>query len=192
MDSNSVTLIIGLAGIIGTVIASSLGLYFTAKARSAPLRELLYAKQIELITQIAHKQARFRVYATILSSGDPGLKRFKDIARDDIGKCKKEYSEMTEKAAALLPTELWVEIKQLSTFMTELIVNYDENAMLDENSLSKLAGMDTKVALISRVVLGVDELTEESLKLFSSTKGFERVAKIEPEYFEHLAKKKGQ
>jgi hypothetical protein len=189
MDSNTVTLIIGLAGIIGTVIASSLGLYFTAKSRSAPLRELLYAKQIELITQMIHKQARFRVYATILSSGDPG---FKDIARDDIGDCFKEYSETTEKAAALLPTELWVEIKRLETLMSELIDNYDKSAIINEESLLKLAGMDAKVALVSRVVLGVDELTEESLKLFSSTKGFERVAKIEPEYFEHLAKKKGQ
>ncbi len=98
---------------------------------------------------------------------------------------------MTEKAAALLPTDLWVEIKRLSSFMTELIVNYDENAILDENSLSKLAGMDTKVALVSRVVLGIDELTEESLKLFSSTKDLERVVKIESEYFERLAKKKG-
>ena len=189
MDSNTVTLIIGLAGIIGTVIASCLGLYFTAKARTAPLRELLYAKQIELITQIVHKQARFRVYATILSGDDS---RFKDIARDDIGNCNMEYSELTEKAAALLPTELWVEIKRLSRLMTELIVNYDKNAILDNNSLSKLAGMDTKVALVSRVVLGVDELTEESLKLFSSTKDFEKVAKIKSEYFERLAKKKGQ
>ncbi len=99
---------------------------------------------------------------------------------------------MTEKASALLPTELWVEIKRLSSLMTELITNYDENAILDENSLSKLAGMDAKVALVSRVVLGIDELIEESLKLFSSTKDFERVAKIEPAYFERLAKKKGQ
>lgn len=161
MDSNTVTLIIGLAGIIGTVIASGLGLYFTAKARNAPLRELLYAKQIELITQIVHKQARFRIYATILSGDDA---TFKDIARDDIGNCVKEYSEMTEKASALLPTELWVEIKRLNSLMTELITNYDENAILDENSLSKLAGMDVKVALVSRVVLGIDEfdLTPEN------------------------------
>ena len=51
--------------------------------------------------------------------------------------------------------------------------------------------MDTKVALASRVVLGIDELSEESLELFSSVKGFERVVKIEPEYFERLGKEKG-
>ena len=187
--SNTVILFVSLAGVSGTIIVSFLGLYFTAKARSAPLRELLYAKQIDLITQIIYKQARFRIYATILSGDDS---TFKDVARDDISSCTKEYSELTEKAAALLPTDLWVEIKQLSNLMSELLTNYDENAILDQNSLLKLAALDSKVALISRVVLGIDELTEESLKLFSSTKDFERVAKIELGYLERLAKKKGQ
>ena len=189
MDSNVVALIIGLAGIAGTVIASSLGLYFTAKARSAPLREMLYSKQIEIITQLIHKQERFRIYATILSGKDT---KFKDVALDDINKCIKEYSELTEKAVALLPTDLWIEIKKLTTFMTELINTYDETLTIDENSLLKLAGMDTKIALASRVVLGIDELTEESIKLFSSVDSLERITQIESDYFEALAKKEAQ
>ena len=35
--------------------------------------------------------------------------------------------------------------------MKELIANYDENAILGENSLSTLVGMDAKVGLVSRV-----------------------------------------
>ena len=65
---------------------------------------MLYEKQIELITQIIRKQARFRVYVTIISGDDATFK--KDVARDDIGNRIVEYFEMTEKAAALLPTEL--------------------------------------------------------------------------------------
>ena len=171
MDSNTVTLVVGLAGIFGTVIASGLGLFFTAKARSSPLRELLYEKQIDLITEIIHKQSGFRIYATILSGKDP---TFKERARNDIGDCTKDHSVLTEKAAILLPTDLWIAIKQLHNLMTEVLAQYDEKATLDENSLLKLAGMDTKVVLISRTVLGIDELTEESLKLFSSTKDFEK------------------
>ncbi len=189
MDSNTVTLIIGLAGISGTIIASILGLYFTARARSAPLREMLYAKQVELITQIIYKQGRFRNYVLVLSGKEPN---FKDLARDDIGKCVKEYSEMTEKAAAILPTELWVEIRKLNDFMVDLIIEYDDNATIDEKSLSKFASMHTKVALISRVVLGIDELTGESIKLFTSIKNFDTVTNIKPEYIEYLAKKKRQ
>lgn len=38
MDSSIATLIIGLAGIIGTLIASGLGLYFTARAESCSMQ----------------------------------------------------------------------------------------------------------------------------------------------------------
>lgn len=187
MDSNVVTLIIGLAGIIATLISSSLGLYFTARARSAPLRGLLYSKQIELITQIIHKQGRFRIFATLLVGDDP---TYKDQAREDIRVCVKDYSELTEKVAAILPTDLWVEIKQLSSYMTELVVNYDENGKLDEKDMVKLSGMDAKVALVSRALLGVDELSNESLKLFSSAQNFERLAIIEAKELTVLAERK--
>ncbi len=186
MDSSTVTLIVALAGIASTLVSSSLGLYFTARARSAPLRKLLYSKQIELITQIIHKEGRFRVYATILAGDDP---TFKEPARHDIGNCMKNHSELTEKAAAILSTDLWVEIKQLNSFMTELLVNYDENEKLNEEHLIKLSSMDAKVALVSRAALGIDELTEESLKLFSNVKDFERLAKIESEEFKVFAKR---
>lgn len=175
MDPNVGTLIIGLAGIIATLISSSLGFYFIARARSAPLRELLYSKQIELITQIIGKQSRFRVFASLLVGDDP---TYKDRARVDIGNCVKNYSELTEKAAAILPTELWIDIKRLSNYMTELVVIYDENRKLDKEHTAKLSAMDAKVALISRAVLGVDELTQESLELFSSGKNYEGLVKI--------------
>jgi len=186
MDSNTVTLIVALAGIAATLISSSLGIYFTARARSAPLRELLYSKQIELIPQIIHKQGRFRVFATLLVGDDP---TFKDRARDDIRGCIKDYSELTEKAAAILPTDLWVEISQLSNYMTELAVNFDENGKLDEKDMVKLSAMDAKVALVSRALLGVDELSDESLKLFSSVQDFERLAKIEAKELTILAER---
>lgn len=186
MDSNTVTLIVALAGIAATLISSSLGFYFTARARSAPLRKLLYSKQIELITQIIHRQGRFRVFATLLVGDDP---TFKDRARDDIGGCVKDYSELKEKASAILPTDLWVEISQLSSYMTELAVNFDENGKLDEKDMVKLSAMDAKVALVSRALLGVDELSDESLKLFSSMKNFERLAKIELEELKVLKKR---
>jgi len=184
MNPNLVTLIIGLAGIIATLIASSLGLYFTAKARSAPFREMLYSKQIQLIIQIIHKQSRFHIFATLLVGDDS---TYKDQAREDIRICLKDYSELTEKAAAILPTDLWVEIKQLSSYMTKLVVNYDENGKLEGEDIKKLSAKGAKVGLISRAILGVDELSDESIKLFSSTDNIERLAKIEAEELVNLA-----
>jgi hypothetical protein len=178
MDPNLITLIIGLAGIIATLISSILGFYFIARARSAPLRELLYSKQVEIITQLISKQARFRVFATLLVGDDPA---YKDRARLDIGICVKNYSILTEKAAAILSTELWIDLRRLSNYMTELVVLYDENHKLDKEHIAKLSALDAKVLLISRAVLGVDELTQESLELFSSGKKYEGLVNIEAE-----------
>ena len=41
-----------------------------------------------------------------------------------------------------------------------------------------IIAMDAKVALLSRAVLGVDELTDESLRLFSKRNEFESLTNI--------------
>jgi hypothetical protein len=51
--------------------------------------------------------------------------------------------------------------------------------------------MAVKVSLISRAVVGADELTEESLRLFTSKKHLENLASIEVEHFEKMTKKVG-
>jgi len=152
------------------------------------LRELLYSKQVELISKIIHKQARYRVYATVLS--DAATAAFHERALEDIGECVKEYSELTEQAAAILPTDLWIEIKRLSTAMTDLTVDYDEVSKIDEDKLIAIMAIDAKVALLSRAVLGVDELSDESLKLFSSPKSVDRLASLELEDLEDRARKR--
>ncbi len=187
MDANTVTLFVGLGGIFATLISSGLGLYFISKARSSPLRELLYAKQIELIVSIISKIGRTRVYVTILAGEDS---TFKKHAREDLGECVKTLSEITEEGAAILPTELWVEVKKLSSHVTTIAVEYDENGAIDSEQMIKIIAMETKVALVARSVLGVDELTEESIKIFSSKKEFERLANIEVSSFEDMARDK--
>lgn len=82
-----------------------------------------------------------------------------------------------------MPTELWVEVKQLNDQMAQMLVDYDEGKGLTEDSLRKLSAREAKVALLSRVVIGADELTEQSIKLFSNKKGFERLADMEIDYF---------
>ncbi len=186
MDQNVVTLIIGLAGISSTLISSGLGIYYTARAGSAPLRELLYSKQVELISKIIHKQARYRVYATVLSGSETAV--FHERARADIRECVKEYSELTEQAAAILPTDLWVEINRLSTSMTDLTVDYDATSKIDKDKLIEIVAIDAKVALLSRAVLGVDELTDESLRLFSKRKEFESLTNLELKELEERAR----
>lgn len=186
MCNENVTLIVGLSSIVATLIAGGMGLYFTAKARSSPLREALFAKQLDLIVRIIHKQGKVRVLATILAGKDD---TFKERAREDIGECVKEFSEMQDEAAAVLPTELWVEVKRLSDKMTDILVCYDEKGDIEESSFRTLVALATKVALVSRAVMGVEELTEESLNLFSSKKDYESLASMEVKHFEEMHKR---
>jgi len=180
MEANTVTLIVGLSGIGATLIASTLGIYFTAKARSGGLRESLFKKQLDLIARIMHKQGRFRVFAAILVGDDD---TYRDQAREDIGDCTKDFSEIQEESAAILPTELWVEVKKLNDQMTEILVNYDEGKGISENSYKKLIAMMAKIGLLARAVIGADDLTEESLKVFSNKKAYENLANLELDNF---------
>jgi hypothetical protein len=185
MEQQTVTLIVSLAGITATLASSVLGFYFTAKARRNSMREALFGKQMELISRIMHKSGRVRVFATILTGKDEG---FRDRAREDMGECVREFSEMQNESDAILPTELWVEVRRLSDHMVELLVRYDEDGQIEPDGLARLVAISAKVGLLSRSVMGVDELTDESLALFSSKKDYERLAEIEVESFERMSK----
>jgi hypothetical protein len=187
MDDKVVTLVVGLAGITATLISSGLGLYFLARARSAPLRESLFNKQLELVTKIIHKQERFRIFATILAGSDES---FKELAREDIGSCVRDFSELKEEGSAILPVELWVEIRQLSSQMTSMLVEYDNGNGITEEDMRELWSRCAKVALISRAIIGADELTEESIKLFSSKKDYDKLTGLEVRHFEAIYNQK--
>ena len=186
MEANTVTLIVGLSGIGATLIASGLGIYFTAKARSSALREALFNRQLDLIARTIHKQGRFRIFATILAGED---ETYKDQARKDIGDCTRDFSEIQEEGAAILPIKLWVEVKNLNDHMTGILVSYDEGSGISDDSFKILVAMMAKIALLSRAVIGADQLTEESLSIFSSKKEYENLVKIEIEHFRKIHKK---
>ena len=183
MEDKTVTLIIGLAGIFSTLISSMLGIYFIAKSRSAALRESLFNQQLDLIKKIIYKQGRIRIFVAILNDPDSP---FTEEARNDVRECVRDYSELQEEGAAILPTELWVEINQLNDFVTGILVSYDEGRGVGLENMRELAARAAKVALLSRVILGIDELTEESLKIYSSKKNLDRVASLEIEHFKDM------
>lgn len=186
MKPEIVTLILGLAGITATLIASGLGLYFIAKARSSSLRESLFNQQLELVRKIVYKQGRIRVYFTVLTDKDGS---FKEQAREDVGESVRDFSELQEEGAAILPVELWVEVKKLNDVMTDILVSYDNKGVTEDN-MKTLIAHATKVGLLSRAVLGIDELSTESLKLYSSEKSFKRVADLEVEHFKNMYEQK--
>lgn len=183
MEQSTVTLVVGLAGIASTLIVSAMGLYYTAKSRAAPLRQSLFSKQIEMAVEIVYLQSRVRVFATILSSEEgPHL----EDARRDIGGHYRQFAEAQEKAAVLLPVEFWVEVKGLSDEMSDAIREFDSQGIIEQGRMKTLIARMTKVALLARVVIGADELTEQSINLFSSQKEYARVADLKIAHFDEI------
>ncbi|MDH4081300.1 MAG: hypothetical protein OEU68_15955 [Nitrospira sp.] len=183
MEQSTVTLVVGLAGIASTLIVSGMGLYYTARSRAAPLRQALFSKQLEMVVEIVHLQSRIRVFATLLSSKESP---YLEEARRDIGEHYRQFAEAQEKAAVLLPVELWVEVKGLSDEMSDAIGEFDSQGIIEQRRMKTLIARMTKVALLSRVVTGSDELTEQSIDLFSSQKEYVRVANLEIAHFEEI------
>jgi len=179
------TLIVALAGIGATLLSSGLGLYFVSKARSSPLREMLYKEQLKFIKDILSVLGKVRNYAIILVSDD---ETFKEEARADLGESTKEISELTEITAAILPTEIWVEVRKARELIIDFAVRYDAGDDLTIEELHPIVGSSAKIALMSRAALGVDELSEDTLKLFSSTKAFQRLVDLDNSYFESISK----
>src|SRR6266702_3648472 len=108
MTANMQGLILGIGGLVSTLASAALGLYFTARARTAPMREVLFSRQLTLSERILRAFGRARVFATMLTADGEHAEQ----AREDIRVVVKRLSILTDEAAALLPTELYVDVNQ--------------------------------------------------------------------------------
>lgn len=173
------TALIGIAGLLATVATSIAGLYFTARARTAPLREHLYRKQLDLTEQILRTVGRAKVYAAIAFDGDED-NPFRHRALDDLGATIAELSRLSDSAAALLPTRVYVEVAVLTRLLTDFASALDAGDK-QAGFPEQFAGQAGKLALLIRSVWGVDELSAESVGLFGSSKDLEKLSSISPE-----------
>lgn len=183
MEQSTITLIVSITGIASTLAVSSMGLYYTAKSRAAPFRQALFSKQLDIVTDIANLQSRIRVFATILSTNDD---EHHEEARSDIGEHFRRFSEVEEKASVILPVELWIEVKKLASEITTAIIEFDSQGIIGSATMKAMIARMTKVALLSRMVIGCDELTEQSISLFSSQKEYKRIVNLEISHLEEI------
>lgn len=187
MDQKIITLIISIVAILATLTSSLIGHYFTAKARSSSFKQVLYNKQVDLFIKIIHKQGRFKVFATLLL---PGAEEFAEKAYNDICELIKDYSILTEEAAAIIPADLWILYRNCSSAMSEFVDRYDKGLLTSTNDMLQFTAIDVKVALMTRSFIGVDKLSEENVRLFSTKNELRRVTEIEIDVFEELARQK--
>lgn len=166
--------IISIAGIFGTVVTASVGLYFTARSRTSPNRQVLFAKQIELALEIFRATGSARNF-TILLLPDS---EHQNEARDGLGELAPELTKLSYEAAILFPVELYVAFKQLSETLTDIITDFDEGRDIAA-SRDALKVADARWALMARQFIGADKLSIENLQLHSRESELTRLASVE-------------
>ncbi|RZI40508.1 hypothetical protein EGT07_22980 [Herbaspirillum sp. HC18] len=183
MEPTTVTLIVGLAGIVSTFTLGTIGLYFTAKSRISKHRETLFQRQMELGEEIVHLQARMRIFSSLLAT--KGFERTEE-ARRDLGESYVQFSKTEERAAVIFPVHLWKEVRDVSNSIAEIMAEYDTTQDIKPTTMQSFIARSTKVALLVRELIGVDELTDQSLSLFSRKKSFDRLSNLEVDFFKKM------
>lgn len=166
--------IISVAGILGTVVVGSVGLYFTARSRTSPNRQVLFTKQIELTLEIFRATGTAK-NLTILLLPDS---KHQDVAKDDLSELIPELTRLCYEAAALFPVELYVAFKRVSEALTDILAEFDKGSDITA-SCNAMTVADTHWALMARQLIGADELSIESLQLHSKKNALERLSSVE-------------
>lgn len=158
------TFALGLAGLVSTLIASLLGLYYTHKARSATYREFLYTKQIEFIVECFDRVNVLQSLAVIIetTTEEPDRQQIWEELQGEIVR----FASIANKAAAILPTELFSALSGFSSACTEFLLKAAKEKELTE-AVHTIQGQNMRFGLLAREFMGIDALSEESMKLFS-------------------------
>jgi hypothetical protein len=176
--------LVSIAGLLSTAIVGGIGLYFIARGRSAPLRQHLYEEQLAIVVRLVRIIGKIRTFApTVVESSGASYER----ALADLRVKVRQLAETKDTAAAILPTELYVEISQLSSVVTDFLIDHDGGRDVRWFP-GKLAGHAAKTALLARTYLGVDELSAESARLFSPQGNLAQIASMSPDAIAESAK----
>lgn len=174
MEADITALVLGIGGLVATGMIGALGLYFTAKARSAPLREALYARQLTVIVDLLQLIENARLYVAIGLGEDTD---YRQRAHSDLVGCMPELNRYRSLASALLPVEIFVEVSRVSDVLSAFIETLERESP-DPTLQEQLAEHCMRLALLSRQLLGIDELSEVSIKLFADKKALERLSTV--------------
>lgn len=172
MDS---TVLISLAGLASTVIASGIGFYFTHKSQRTPLRQELYKQQIDCLSAFVVQATRMQQLAASFTSGTSTFESgsVEDIAWETLNA---EILEITQRGGLVLPAAAY------STLTAYRAAQRDfEDALLEKTDLrlrlEAMQGAFGQVFMVGREVVGADHLSAESIRLHGA-KGYENMNRI--------------
>lgn len=169
------SLIIAIVGLATTATLGVLGLYYTAKARSASLRQSLFHEQLQLALRAAQLVGRSRLPISILSSDDAST--YREQAVRDLHTRMHELSVVVDDSSLLLPTDVYIELSKYSDSVSKFADAYESGADLPP-VFEAINVQASKTILLMKAYLGVDELSDQNAALFSNTKTLKSIVSI--------------
>jgi hypothetical protein len=169
------TVWIGLGGLAATVAGSAIGFHFSQKSQRAPLRQELYKKQVEYLTEFVVQATRLQMFAAALANGTVVFEPENDVdqAWEELAE---QLRDITQRAGLVLPSAAYSTLTAYrvaqNNFEDSLIAKKDLRV-----PLKLLAGALSKVFMVGREVLGADSLSKESIQMHSAD-GYKRMNQV--------------
>ena len=154
---------VALVSTISSATLGGLGLYFGRQSRTQAFRQALYAKQLDLLVDVANQADRvhtacLRVQLAVESEGE---KKARDAAFAE----GRTFQALLPKVSVLLPTEAW---KAFLEFHEE-VGRYLRDKPKRESRYSSLTERYARMVVPLRRFAGVGPLSAENLKQFGSS-----------------------
>jgi hypothetical protein len=167
---------IALAGLLSTSIVSIVGFYFTNRARTQNYRSYLYQKQLDLIVEVVDLMQLLELDLDLVISSKSDESR-----ADYLSIFNEHFLEFWEKqriSATLFSIDLYEQINKINTLAQEIVIKINDGEG-SKDDLNMLKANNLQFALLAREFMGVEELTDQTIKLFSSKKEITRLTSIE-------------
>lgn len=169
------TVWISLAGLAATLTASGIGFYFSQKTQRSPLRQELYKKQVEYLTEFVVQATRLQMFAASYSAGHITFEEGSE-AEGAWEVLAEQLRDITQRAGLVLPAAAYSTLTAYRAAQNDF-----EDALIAKKDLHQplqmLAGALGQVFMVGREVLGADNLSAESIRLHSA-KGYEQMNHI--------------
>jgi len=174
MDNGSFWL--AIAGLAATSVTSGIGFYFSYRSQRSPLREQLYGKQLDVMTDFALGATRLQKIAGALRDGSK-LAAEERLALDQAwNDVSFDVLDVVQRAGVLLPADLYSTMTAYRACCEAF-----EKAVLEGINVGKayndLAGAFGHTFMLSRELAGADSLSVESLNLHSRD-GYARMMEV--------------
>jgi hypothetical protein len=140
-----------------------IGHYFAAKARKSPYQEPLFSEQLSIVKRIHLQLGNIKDLVPLMVN-----EKYGDIGH--VEKDAKEYIKilinLNKEATAILPAELWIDLNELVKELGDYYAKAVDGRSNED--IQRIANCTDLVTVVSRALLGIDEMTKETSRLITN------------------------